>query len=57
MNNSLYTNCRDFLDDIDLVFNNCILYNGEKSVVGTIALNVRREFNKLYDQFKLHIYI
>lgn len=28
LNNLQYTNCKEFTDDIDLVFDNCYLYNG-----------------------------
>jgi bromodomain-containing protein 2 len=28
LNNNVYTNCKEFTEDMNLVFNNCILYNG-----------------------------
>jgi hypothetical protein len=30
LNHSFYRNCREFCDDMNLVFDNCILYNGVK---------------------------
>jgi hypothetical protein len=28
LNHAIYRNCREFCDDMNLVFDNCILYNG-----------------------------
>jgi hypothetical protein len=28
LNKNQYTKCKEFCDDMELVFNNCILYNG-----------------------------
>ena len=46
-----YRNCKEFCEDMELVFSNCYLYNGESSVVGNMCTNVKNEYNKLYTQF------
>ena len=46
----VYTNFKEFVDDIDLTFNNCYKYNGEKSPVGYMCTNVKKEYKKLYNQ-------
>jgi len=46
----MYTNAKEFYSDLELVFNNCIIYNGEKSVFGNLCNNVRNEFKKLADE-------
>lgn len=48
-----YTNCKEFCSDINLVFDNCILYNGQMSPVGQLCTNVRNEFERLFDLFKM----
>jgi len=57
LNQSLYTKCRDFIDDIELTFNNCIKYNGEKTFIGNMSTNSRNEFKRLSQQYKLEIYL
>lgn len=51
LNNSIYRNCQEFVDDMQLVFDNCYLYNGETSFVGKMCTNVKQEYEKLYSQF------
>ena len=51
LNNSTYRNCQEFVNDMQLVFDNCYLYNGETSVVGKMCTNVKQEYEKLYSQF------
>lgn len=48
LSNFAYTNCKEFCADMDLVFTNCIHYNGERSVVGIMSNNVKNEYNKYY---------
>ena len=52
-----YRNCKEFCDDVELVFSNCYLYNGESSVVGNMCTNVKNEYNKLYTQFYIGKFI
>lgn len=55
--NFQYTNCKEFCMDMDLVFDNCITYNGDKSVFGSMCNNVRNEYKKLFDQFNMSIFL
>lgn len=45
-----YKSKAQFLEDIDLTFSNCILYNGETSEIGLIAMNIRREYESVLQQ-------
>ena len=47
---------QEFIDDINLIFLNCIKYNGEDSSVGKMCKNVREEFQRLYNQFNIEFY-
>lgn len=47
---------QEFLDDMNLTFDNCIKYNGEDSSVGKMCKSVRDEFVKLYDQLNMDFY-
>src|SRR6185437_7991044 len=57
LNARVYTNTAEFCEDMELVFSNCELYNGEKSVIGAICKNVRNEYKKLFDQYNLSIFL
>jgi hypothetical protein len=57
LTNYTYTNCREFTKDLDLVFDNCILYNGERSVIGAICNNVKNEYKKLFEQLNMSIFL
>lgn len=46
-----YAKCKDFIADVELVFSNCIAYNGETSDFGVLSKNLREEFKK---QCQLH---
>ena len=48
LHSNRYRNIQEFIDDINLIFNNCIKYNGEDSSVGKMCKIVRDEFYKLY---------
>ena len=48
-----YTNFKEFCKDMDLVFNNCFLFNGEKSTVGQLCKNVKDEYLRLYNSLKM----
>ena len=41
LNNLVYTNFKEFVDDIELTFKNCYLYNGEKTPVGLMCTAVK----------------
>jgi hypothetical protein len=52
--NCSYTNLKEYCEDMDLIFNNCFLYNGINSNVGEICSRVKNEYNKLFIKFKLN---
>jgi hypothetical protein len=61
-----YDHLQEFIDDVLLVFDNCILYNGvsdengnlqESSHVGTIALTIKEEFKKQYEFLNMDFYL
>ena len=41
-----YTDVESFEKDVRLVFSNCILYNGERSDVGSMAKTMTQVFQK-----------
>lgn len=49
LQSNLYHNMQDFVDDMQLVFDNCELYNGRESTLGRQCTKVRDEFRKLYE--------
>ena len=57
LNNYSYTNLKEYCDDMDLIFNNCFLYNGINSYVGEICLRVKNEYKKLFQKFNLDKYL
>lgn len=52
-----YANINEFMDDMELVFYNCKLYNGEVSGVGQMGKQVHDEYNKLVDQLCFDFYM
>jgi len=44
LSNNKYLRMQEFLADIQLVFDNCLLYNGENSQTGIMCKQVRDEF-------------
>ena len=53
LNNCVYTNLKEYCEDMDLIFNNCFLYNGINSYVGEMCCKVKNEYNKLFAKYKL----
>ena len=45
------------VDDIQKCFDNCMLFNGEDSVVGERCMKVMQEFKKLYQQLNIEFYL
>ena len=50
LSSNLYTNFKQFTEDIKLTFDNCYLYNGANSSVGLACTVVKNEYQKFYDQ-------
>ena len=53
LSNNLYTNFKQFTEDIALTFDNCYTYNGTNSSVGLACTLVKNEYQKLYDQMEM----
>ena len=53
LNNFTYTNLKEFNDDMDLLFENCYLYNGKNTNIGNMCTRVKNEYNRLYEEMKL----
>jgi len=51
-----YENIDQFIRDMELVFYNCKLYNGEQTDVGKMGKAVHDEFDRLKDQLFLSFY-
>jgi hypothetical protein len=51
-----YQNISEFMEDMELVFYNCKLYNGEVSGVGQMGKQVYDEYRKLVDQLSFDFY-
>jgi len=51
-----YANISEFMEDVELVFYNCKLYNGEITGVGQMGKQVQDEYRKLVDQLSFHFY-
>jgi len=54
---SAYAKCKEFVADVELVFNNCITYNGEASDFGVLAKNMKEEFKKQCQLLSLDFYM
>lgn len=57
LKNHEYTNIEQFLDDIILVFNNCVRYNGVNSQPGKLCQDTHKEFRNLFHQLNISFYI
>ena len=57
LSNNLYTNFKQFTEDIALVFDNCYMYNGANSSVGLACTLVKNEYQKLYEQMGMEKFL
>ena len=48
---------KDFIDDVQRVFENCLLYNGEESPAGQKCMKVIDEFKKIYMSLNVEFYL
>jgi hypothetical protein len=51
-----YASINEFCDDMELVFYNCKLFNGEASRVGAMGIEVQQEYTKLCEQLSFDFY-
>lgn len=47
----------EFIEDINLTFDNCLRYNGEDESIGKMCKLVREEFQRIYQQLNMDFYI
>jgi len=52
-----YQKIEEFIRDMELVFTNCKLYNGETTEVGKMGKAVHEEFDRLKEQLFLDFYV
>lgn len=57
LNNSSYLNGQEFIDDVELVFSNCIEYNCSNSDYGLLSKQLREEFHKQLEATGFSYYI
>jgi ankyrin repeat protein len=57
LNSLIYTNFKEFVEDIELTFKNCYLYNGERTPVGLMCSVVKNEYNKLFNQLGMEKFL
>ena len=53
LSNCTYTNLKEFVNDMTLVFENCYTYNGRKTMIGDMCTRVKKEYDKLFEELKL----
>ena len=53
LTNCTYTNLKEFVNDMTLVFENCYTYNGRKTMIGDMCTRVKKEYDKLFEELKL----
>ena len=57
LNHNYYFQMKEVIDDIQRCFDNCLLFNGEDSLVGDRCMKVVNEFKKLYQQLNCEFYM
>ena len=57
LNNFCYSNFKEFCNDMNLVFDNCYLFNGKDSNVGNMCTNVKNQYEKLYQQLDMEKFL
>lgn len=48
LNLNCYATEEDFKDDMNLIFDNCLLFNGRESFYGKVALELKLEFATMF---------
>ena len=51
-----YSKIQEFIDDMELVFYNCRLYNGVETEVGQIGVQIQEEFRSQCEQLFFDFY-
>lgn len=56
LSNHEYKGVDEFVQDINQVFDNCIIYNGETNQYSMVAKKMRKEFETLYNNLSMDFY-
>jgi bromodomain-containing factor 1 len=46
LDSNVYANYHEFLEDLNLMFNNCFEFNGREALVSKMAIELQKNFNK-----------
>jgi hypothetical protein len=57
LKNHVYTCIEEFLQHVQLVFDNCIQYNGPNSQVSEFCRNVQAEYEKQFENLYISFYL
>ena len=57
LNHNYYFEMHEVVEDIQRCFDNCLLFNGEESLVGERCMKVINEFKKLYQKLNIEFYM
>ena len=55
--NFTYSNFKEFCKDMNLVFDNCYLFNGKDSDIGNMCTNVKNQYEKIYQQLEMEKFL
>lgn len=50
----MYRRCDEFMADMELVFSNCYLYNGQETEIGKQCTSVKLEFQNLCQAMNIY---
>lgn len=51
-----YERIQEFMEDMELVFYNCQIYNGMESDVGLIGVQIKKEYYQIAEQLYFDFY-
>lgn len=57
LSNNFYESPQQFLDDVSLIYDNCILYNGEESFIGKIAVGFKNQIKTIIETLNFNFYL
>lgn len=57
LQNNYYENPQQFLDDVYLTFDNCIVFNGEESFIGKIAVGFKAQVKTIMETLNFQFYL
>jgi hypothetical protein len=57
LQNNMYDSPRQFLEDVNLIYDNCIAFNGEESFVGKIAVGFKSQVKNIMETLNFQHYL